>query len=146
MLFGPSFAEEASEHLKLIQTLRQARGANGSNQGFSKAPVLYSAWGAGGQVLHSAMMVAIFQRSKEKWRTTGKEMTRTFKRSHFLNIKRMCKPYGDPPNTSGPQTAQLSNQVAGKLSLFGVWNQLGGVNNRQMGNRDSERFQIPFTS
>ena len=38
MLFGPSFAEKASEHLKQIQTLRQARGANKSGQVFPKAP------------------------------------------------------------------------------------------------------------
>ena len=31
MLFGSSFTEKASEHLKQIQTLRQAKGANRSN-------------------------------------------------------------------------------------------------------------------
>ena len=39
MLFGPSFAEKAPEHLKQIQILSQARGANKSSQGF---PVLCS--------------------------------------------------------------------------------------------------------
>ena len=40
-----------------------------------------------------------------------------------------------------PQTAQLSNQVAGKLSLS---NQLGSVNYQQMGNRGSERILNSF--
>ena len=35
-LFGPSFPEKASEHLKQLQTLRQARGK--ANQPFSRAP------------------------------------------------------------------------------------------------------------
>ena len=38
MLFGLSFAKKASEHFKQTQTLWQAKGANRSNQGFSKAP------------------------------------------------------------------------------------------------------------
>ena len=34
MLFESSFAKKASEHLKQIQTLHQAKGANRNNQGF----------------------------------------------------------------------------------------------------------------
>ena len=38
-LFGPSFPEKAAEHIKQLQTLRQARGSvSKSNQVFSKAP------------------------------------------------------------------------------------------------------------
>ena len=44
MVFGSSFSEKASEHLKQIYTLRQAKGANRSNQGFSKAPLRYAQW------------------------------------------------------------------------------------------------------
>ena len=95
-----------------------------------------------GQVLHPAMMAAIFQRSKEKRRTTGKEMTRTFKYILF-NIKKCVNHimvHLTHQGSTKPQIAQLANQVTGKLSLLGVWNQLGGVNNRQMGNSSSERF------
>ena len=45
MLFGPSFAEKVSGHLKQIQTLCQAKGANRSNQGFLKDPTLCSVGG-----------------------------------------------------------------------------------------------------
>ena len=68
-------------------------------------------------------------------------MTRTFKCTHFLTSKECVNHMMVHLTHQGftkPQTAQLSNQVAGKLSFFGVWNQLGGVNNRQMGNRGSE--------
>ena len=44
-LFGPSFPEKAAEHIKQLQTLRQARGgssSNRSNQVFSKAPLRYT--------------------------------------------------------------------------------------------------------
>ena len=83
------------------------------------------------------------QRSIEKRRTTAKlskEMTRTFKCTHTFNIKTMCKPYDSPPNTS----AQLSNQVAGRLSLF--------VTNWEVLTTDKwviqavKGFQILFTS
>ena len=147
MLFGSSFAEKASEHLKQIQTLRQAKGANRSNQGFSKAPppALCS---AGGQVLHSATTAAILQRSTEKRRTTAKlskEMTRTFKCTHSFNIKRMCKPYDSPPNTSGLRKATGSTAVKSSgWEAVSLCNQLGGANNRQMGNTGSERISNSF--
>ena len=46
-LFGPSFPGKAAEHIKQLQTLRQARGGgtNKSNQVFSKAPLRYTQWG-----------------------------------------------------------------------------------------------------
>ena len=50
-LFEPSFPEKAAEHIKQLQTLRQARGGgtNKSNQVFSKAPALHTP--GGGQIL-----------------------------------------------------------------------------------------------
>ena len=51
MLFGSSFAEKVSEHLKQIQTLHEAKGAIRGNQGFLKAP---RAMLSGGQVLRPA--------------------------------------------------------------------------------------------
>jgi len=43
-LFGPSFPEKAVEHLKHLQTLRQARSAPKpvNNQNFPKAPSWYT--------------------------------------------------------------------------------------------------------
>ena len=103
-----------------------------------------------GQVLHSAMTAAILQRSTEKRRTTAKlskEMTRTFKCTHSFNIKRMCKPYDSPPNTSGLHKTTGSRTVksSGWEVVF-LCNQLGGVNNRQMGNTGSERISNLFTN
>ena len=95
-LFGPSFAEKATEHLKQIQTLQRTKGGNGKgNQGFSKAPRITL---SGGQVLHapatSRQLPAIPQRSAKERSTAPKEMTRTVQCTHSLyNNRRMCKSY-----------------------------------------------------
>ena len=89
ILFGP-FLLRKHLYTKQIQTLRQARRANRSNQGFLKA--LHYAQ-LEGQVLYPTIMAAILQRSTEKRKTTAKELiTRTFKCTYSKcidNILRM---------------------------------------------------------
>ena len=72
-------------------------------------------------------------------------MTRTFKCTHSFNIKRMHKPYDSPPNTSGLHKATGSTAVKSSgREVVTLCNQLGGVNNRQMGNTGSERISNSF--
>ena len=91
---------------------------------------------------------AILKKSTEKRRTTAKlskEMIRTFKCTHSFNIKRMCKPYDSPPNTPGLYKATDSTAVKSSgREVVSLYNQLGGVNNRQMGNTGSERISNSF--
>ena len=91
-------------------------------------------------------MAAILQRSTENRKTAVKELiTRTFKCTYSINIKRMCKQYDIPRNTSEVCKATDSTAVKsnGRVVVF-VCNQLGGANNRQMGDRGSKRISNSF--
>ena len=70
---------------------------------------------------------------------------RTFKCTHSFNIKRMCKLHDSPPNASGLHKATDSTAVksSGREVVF-LCNQLGGVNNRHMSNKGSERISNTF--
>ena len=60
-------------------------------------------------------------------------------------LKRICKPYDSPPNTSGLHKATGSTAVkSSSWEVVSLSDQLGGVNNRQMGTMGSERISNSF--
>ena len=72
-------------------------------------------------------------------------MTGTAQCTHSFYNKRMCKSYDCPPYATRLHKATDSRAVkSGGRQAVSLYNQLGGVNNRQMGIRDSERLPDPF--
>jgi len=133
---------ETTPDLKTGKRRQQQR-----QSGFFQAPppcIMFS----GGQVLHASKtsgQSAILQKDAEKGTTTVKEMTRSVQCTHSFYNKRMCEPYNHAPDTTGlhKDTDSTAVKSSGR-QVVSIINELEGVNNRQMGIRNSKRFPDSF--
>ena len=86
-------------------------------------------------------METILQRSTEKRRRGLLQKRSNFQMHTPFYIKRMCKLYDSPPNTSGLHKATDSTAVKSSgREVVSLCNQLGGFNNRQKCKRGSENI------
>ena len=71
-------------------------------------------------------------------------MTGTAQCTHSFYNKRMCKSYDCPPYARLHKATDSRAVKSGGRQAVPLYNQLGGVNNRPMGIRNSERLPDPF--